>query len=78
MNKILTVLALFCGSLMFGQTSITGTVTDSNTNQPLPGVNIKVVGKAIGNSTDFDGNFSLNIGEEPPFSIEFTDRKSVV
>lgn len=57
---------------MIGQTSITGTVKDSNTEQPLPGVNIKVVGKAIGNSTDFDGNFSLNIGEEPPFSIEFT------
>ncbi len=72
MNKILTVLALFCGSLMFGQTSITGTVSDSNTGDPLPGVNIRLVGTSIGNSTDFDGNFSLNVNEETPFSIEFT------
>ena len=72
MNKILTVLAFFCGSLMFGQTSITGTVSDSNTGDPLPGVNIRVVGTSIGNSTDFDGNFSLNVNEEVPFSLEFT------
>jgi len=72
MNKILTVLALMCGSLMFGQTSITGTVSDSNTGEPLPGVNIKVVGTSIGNSTDFDGKFELNVSEETPFEIEFT------
>ncbi len=72
MNKILAVLAFFCGSLMFGQTSITGTVTDSNTGEALPGVNIRVVGTSIGNSTDFDGKFSLNVGEDTPFNIEFT------
>lgn len=72
MNKILAVLVFFCGSLMFGQTSISGTVTDSKTGEPLPGVNIRVVGTSVGNSTDFDGKFSLNIGEETPFSIEFT------
>lgn len=72
MNKILAVLAFFCGSLMFGQTSITGTVVDSNTGEALPGVNLRVVGTSIGNSTDFDGNFTLNVGEETPFSIEFT------
>ena len=72
MNKILTVLAIFCGSLMFGQTSVSGTVSDSNTGDPLPGVNIRVMGTSIGNSTDFDGNFSLNVNEEVPFSLEFT------
>ena len=72
MNKILAVLAFFCGSLMFGQTSITGTVSDSKTGETLPGVNIRVVGTSIGNSTDFDGKFSLNVGEDTPFSIEFT------
>lgn len=72
MNKILAVLALFCGSIMFGQTSISGTITDSDTGEPLPGVNIRVVGKSIGNSSDFDGKFSLTVNEEVPFSIEFT------
>ena len=72
MNKILTVLTFLCGSLMFGQTSITGTVSDSNTGEPLPGVNIKVVGTSVGNSTDFDGKFELNVGQETPFELEFT------
>ena len=72
MNRILVMLALFCGSFMFGQTSISGTVTDSNSQEPIPGVNIKVVGKSIGASTDFDGNFSLNVSDEVPFSIEIT------
>lgn len=72
MNKFLVVLALFCGSFMFGQTSFSGTITDSNTQEPIPGVNIKVVGKSIGASTDFDGKFSLNVSDEVPFSIEVT------
>ena len=72
MNKILVVLALFCGSFMFGQTSFSGSVTDSNTQEPIPGVNIKVVGKSIGASTDFDGKVSLNVSDEVPFSIEIT------
>ena len=57
---------------MFGQTSFSGTITDSNTQEPIPGVNIKVVGKSIGASTDFDGKFSLNVSDEVPFSIEVT------
>lgn len=72
MNKILAVLVLFCGSYMFGQTSVAGKVTDAGTGEALPGVNVRVVGKTIGNSTDFDGNFSLNVKEEVPFSLEFT------
>ncbi len=72
MNKILAVLALFCGSIMFGQTSISGNVSDSDTQDPIPGVNVRVVGKSIGASTDFDGNFSLKVSDEVPFNIEIT------
>ena len=55
MNKIVLLLALLCGAFMFGQTTVSGLVTDSGTGEPLPGVNIRVVGKSIGTSTDFDG-----------------------
>lgn len=72
MNKILAVLALFCGSLMFGQTLITGTVTDSDSQEPIPGVNIRVTGTNTGISTDFDGKFSLEVNETVPFSLEIT------
>ena len=39
--------------------SITGSVTDSNSNEPLPGVNVLVKGMSIGASTDFDGYYNL-------------------
>jgi len=72
MNKIVLLLALLCGAFMFGQTTVSGLVTDSGTGEPLPGVNIRVVGKSTGTSTDFDGNFTLSVNEDIPFSIEVT------
>ena len=57
---------------MFAQTSVTGTVIDANTNEPIPGVNIKVVGNVTGTSTDFDGKFSFNTSDELPIVLEFT------
>ena len=40
--------------------SITGSVTDSNTNDPLPGVNVIVKNTTNGTNTDFNGNFSVD------------------
>ena len=40
--------------------SITGSVTDSNSNEPLPGVNVVVQNTSNGTNTDFNGNFSLD------------------
>ena len=48
-----------CG-FTFAQKTITGKVVDKN-NIPLPGVNVILKGSNIGTSTDFDGNFSLNV-----------------
>ena len=71
MKKLLSFfIALFVGSVMIAQTSVSGTVKEAKTGQPIPGANIKVVGKSIGTTTDFDGNFSLKIAQNPPFSIE--------
>lgn len=39
--------------------NISGTVTESNSGIPLPGVNVVVKGTTVGTSTDFDGNFTL-------------------
>ena len=72
MNKILVVIALFCGVLMFGQNTVTGTVTDVDTAEPVPGVNIKIMGKSFGTPTDFDGNFILKVDEDLPFSLEIS------
>ncbi len=40
--------------------SLSGTITDANTGEPLFGANIVLVGTYKGASTDFDGNFVIN------------------
>jgi outer membrane receptor protein involved in Fe transport len=62
----------FIGSVIVAQTSITGMINEDDTGQPIPGVNIKVVGQSIGTTTDFDGKFSLLVNQNPPFSIQIS------
>ncbi len=61
MNRILLVLFIFCVPLaMHSQTfSVSGTVTEADTNMPLPGVNIIVKNTSNGVVTDFDGNYTI-------------------
>lgn len=54
----LVALVLISSTVMFGQTTLTGTVVDDS-NQPLPGASVVVKGTTNGVSTDFDGNFTL-------------------
>ena len=71
-NKLttaLTVLGLFCVNLLLAQTSISGTVTDAETNEPIPGVNILIQGTSEGTNTDFDGNFALSSDQAAPFTV---------
>ena len=65
---LLIAFVLFGSAAMFAQTTITGTISDAS--GPLPGANIKVARKAVGTSTDFDGKFTLQVTETPPFTIE--------
>jgi len=46
--------------LITAQMQVTGIVTDAKNGEPLPGVNINVVGTQNGTATDFDGKFVLN------------------
>ena len=72
-KKILLLAFLVCGSTaILAQTTITGTVKDAKTGEALPGANIKVERKAVGTNTDFDGNFSLNVADIPPFSLQIS------
>lgn len=43
--------------------AITGTVTDSQTNESMPGVNIQVKGSTIGTITGPEGKYSLSVPE---------------
>ncbi|SFW33586.1 iron complex outermembrane recepter protein [Sinomicrobium oceani] len=53
---------LFCSQLLLAQDrTITGVVTDAQDGMPLPGVNVVIKGTTTGASTDFDGNFSIQV-----------------
>jgi len=70
-KKLNLLFALLLINFTFAQTNISGSVADEQ-NNPLPGVNIVVQGSNIGTTADFDGNFSINISQELPFSIELS------
>ena len=59
-------------TLALAQTTISGTVTDADTKETLVGVNILVKGKVIGTITDLSGKFTLNVNQEPPFTLVFS------
>ena len=69
MKTILKTLVLLFSVASFAQTTVKGTVNDAS-GLPLPGANIIVVGTSTGVVTDFDGNFTLNVDQNPPFSIQ--------
>ncbi|HYX05620.1 MAG TPA: carboxypeptidase-like regulatory domain-containing protein, partial [Bacteroidales bacterium] len=43
------------------QQTVTGTVTDATTGDPLPGVNIIIQGTTTGVTTDINGNYSIDV-----------------
>ena len=60
-KKLLTVITmlLFSYQLAFSQGAVTGTVTDSRTGEPLPGVSVVLSEIQRGAATDLDGEYFL-------------------
>lgn len=70
--KKLLFLLLFLPLSVLAQGTLGGTVVDSKTNQPIPGVNVVIQGSASGTQTDFDGKYKLqkiNKGDKLVFSF---------
>ena len=67
MKRILSMFAVLFSTLIFAQTTVTGSVTDDN-NDPIPGANV-VFDAMTGSVADFDGNFSISIDQKPPFAL---------
>ncbi len=59
LKGFLTLLLVFALQATFAQQKVTGTVTDANTGEPLPGVNIVIEGTQKGTVTDFDGKYTI-------------------
>jgi len=56
---------IICPLGVLAQGNVTGTVTEANSNNPVPGANIIVKGTTNGTTSDFDGNFSLDVSTFP-------------
>jgi outer membrane receptor protein involved in Fe transport len=61
-----------CSSILTAQTTVSGTITDANTQEPLLGVNISVKGSTTGTTTEFDGTYSLSVDDRPPITLIFS------
>ncbi len=64
-NALLFSILLFIGFLVANAQTrlITGTVTSSEDNAPVPGVSISVKGTTVGTVTDLNGKYTLNVPE---------------
>ncbi len=62
---------MLIGVVSNAQTTVQGKVVDEN-SQPIPGANVVLVGKTEGTVTDFDGNFTFNTSQTPPFQLRIT------
>lgn len=79
--------SLFCFSTLFllsfhlsAQNLLSGTVTD-NDGTPIPGAAVLIKGTSNGTSTDFDGNYSINVDNDQVLifqSIGFADQEITV
>ncbi|MEP1890047.1 MAG: carboxypeptidase-like regulatory domain-containing protein, partial [Cyclobacteriaceae bacterium] len=79
MKKYLLVSVLFLIALMqvamAQEMTVSGTVTDAETGETLPGVTVIIKGTTKGTVTDFDGNYLLNVEPSDVLNISFIGYK---
>ena len=63
MKQLLFILCIFFQSYFFGQTTVSGNVTDKK-GTPIEGANVYLEGTYDGTSTDDKGNFSFSTSEK--------------
>ncbi|WP_375581383.1 SusC/RagA family TonB-linked outer membrane protein [Marivirga tractuosa] len=78
MKHILTLAVLFIFSFVSiaQESNLSGKITDEN-DEPLPGVNIMIVGTSSGTTTDLDGNYKLSVSNDAVLKFSFIGYTSV-
>jgi len=61
--NLLLVLSVLCTYGMQAQTTVKGVVVDAASSLGLPGVSVLVKGTSKGVTTDFDGNYSIEVSD---------------
>ncbi len=59
---LLSILLILSSGWVFAQekTKVKGVITDAESGDPLPFVNVAFVGKNVGTTTDFNGKYQLD------------------
>ena len=60
-TNLLTLVFILCVSNGLAQNLVSGNVSDEVTKQPIPGVTILIKDSIKGTTTDFDGNFTIEV-----------------
>lgn len=58
--------------------TVTGTVTDADFGDPIPGVSVLLEGTQYGTETDMEGNYSINARQGQRLRFKFTNFEDVV
>lgn len=75
--KLLFVVFAFSLQSLYAQT-VSGKVTDANDGTAIPGVSVLLKGSSKGTTTDFDGNYSIDVsGENSVLQFSYLGYKTV-
>ena len=75
-RRYMTVFLLLGCVVVYAQRSVSGKVTDAGDGSGIPGVNILEKGTTNGTATDFDGNFTLSVGNNATLVFSFIGYKT--
>ena len=65
------LLFLFFALSTYAQNSITGVVSDAESGETLPGVNVHIKGTTNGTITDINGNYAINVSDSEVLVFSF-------
>ena len=60
-STVLWALLMLSASTLHAQNTVSGKITDAESGESLPGVNVVVKGSTIGTVTDIEGSYSLSV-----------------
>jgi TonB-linked SusC/RagA family outer membrane protein len=69
---VTALLIMVCGTAAIAQKTITGTLLDAESSDPLIGASVLIKGTTSGTVTDFDGKYSLQVNEGDVLVISYT------
>ncbi|MDT8402256.1 MAG: carboxypeptidase-like regulatory domain-containing protein, partial [Bacteroidales bacterium] len=77
MKQLLGIILLFFSLGLFAQDlTVTGTVTDQVSGEPMPGVAVVIKGTTIGTATNLDGTYSIEASMNNVLIFSFLGMKS--